>query len=316
MLTISCSAVFQAGGLLVVIVEVPRSPHLACLVPVIVNAILNEHQIVVDIVAFVNKGNFPRSRLGEKQRGTILAKWVKRSLQTEAQFAIRNSDFTPMEGGPPGGEGIDLHRTSLGSLRSGGPPGATSLRNMEPTPQILEQGEADQAQYGYNDRFSMQAPPPSSSGYAGPPLGMDQGSRYSQIVDDQRPGSNAGFSSYGQGPAQQVPVGYYNSEPIGQVYDQAPGGGQYGGQYNPAASQPMAPPPPPPKPVVEMPSATGPSESGTARLSHQPPQIRLPGVDGRESLDLWGDDNGKDDDWKADAIMHMNLAGDLGRSSN
>jgi hypothetical protein len=52
-----CSAVFQAGGLVVVVVEIFRRNFLASMVPVIVNAILNEHQLVVDIVAFVTAKN-------------------------------------------------------------------------------------------------------------------------------------------------------------------------------------------------------------------------------------------------------------------
>jgi hypothetical protein len=49
------------------------------------------------------------------------------------------------------------------------------------------------------------------------------------------------------------------------------------------------------------------------------PHIRLPGVDGRESFELWGkngppkDGEQAEEDWTADAIMHMNLAGDMGR---
>ncbi|KHJ36275.1 putative acyl- ligase [Erysiphe necator] len=85
-------AVFQAGGLIVLLVEVGRKSYLASIVPVIVNAILNEHQIVIDIIAFVKKGDFPRSRLGEKQRGKILASWVTRKLQTMAQFGIRDPE--------------------------------------------------------------------------------------------------------------------------------------------------------------------------------------------------------------------------------
>ena len=43
---------------------------------------------------------------------------------------------------------------------------------------------------------------------------------------------------------------------------------------------------------------------------------RLPGVDGRETSDIWRDGDGnEEDDWTADAIMHMNLAGDLGRGA-
>lgn len=86
------SAVFQAGGLVVVLVEVFRKAYLASIVPVIVNAILNEHQLVIDIVAFVANGDFPRSRLGEKQRGKILAGWVTRKMRSIAQFGIRDSE--------------------------------------------------------------------------------------------------------------------------------------------------------------------------------------------------------------------------------
>ncbi|MCJ1429084.1 hypothetical protein MMC29_006997, partial [Sticta canariensis] len=85
-------AVFQAGGLVVVLVEVMRKAYLASIVPVIVNAVLNEHQVIVDIIAFVSKGDFPRSRLGEKQRGKILASWVTRKMRTIAQFGIRDAD--------------------------------------------------------------------------------------------------------------------------------------------------------------------------------------------------------------------------------
>ncbi|KAI2626432.1 acetyl-CoA synthetase-like protein [Hypoxylon sp. NC1633] len=133
-------AVFQAGGLVVVLVEVSRKAYLASIVPVIVNAILNEHQIIVDIVAFVSRGDFPRSRLGEKQRGKILASWVTRKMRTVAQFAIRDPDG-PMEGGGDGAG--DNHRASVGSVRSNIAPGASSLRNMEHAPQILEQEELD-----------------------------------------------------------------------------------------------------------------------------------------------------------------------------
>ncbi len=83
---------FQAGGLVVVLVEVMRKAYLASIVPVIVNAILSGHQLVVDIIAFVSRGDFPRSRLGEKQRGKILASWVTRKMRTIAQFRIRDSE--------------------------------------------------------------------------------------------------------------------------------------------------------------------------------------------------------------------------------
>ena len=73
-------------------VEVTRKSYLASLVPVIVNVVLNEHQLITDIVAFVAQGDFARSRLGEKQRGKILASWVTRKLRTIAQFSIRDPE--------------------------------------------------------------------------------------------------------------------------------------------------------------------------------------------------------------------------------
>lgn len=123
------STVFQAGGLIVVVVEVTRKAYLASLVPVIVNVILNEHQVIADIVAFVSQGDFPRSRLGEKQRGKVLASWVTRKLRTIAQFSIRDIEGpeNPLAEAPQ-------HRTS----RSSKPPsilGNLSLRRSTVVPE-------------------------------------------------------------------------------------------------------------------------------------------------------------------------------------
>ena len=122
MLIFTSSAVFQAGGLVVVLVEVARKAYLASIVPVIVNAVLNEHQVVVDIVAFVTKGDFPRSRLGEKQRGKILASWVTRKLRTIAQFGIRDAD-----GADSQITEVAEPRSHLGSVVGVG----SSLKNVE-----------------------------------------------------------------------------------------------------------------------------------------------------------------------------------------
>lgn len=113
--------------------------------PVIVNAILNEHQIIVDIVAFVQKGDFPRSRLGEKQRGKILAGWVSRKMRTIAQFAIRDTTGLDGEIGAAAQDNSQ-HRASFGSLRHsqiGLASVGSTLRNVEPAPQILEQRELE-----------------------------------------------------------------------------------------------------------------------------------------------------------------------------
>lgn len=132
-LTTAFSAIFQAGGLVVVVVEVTRKAYLASLVPVIVDAILAEHQVIADIVAFVSQGDFPRSRLGEKQRGKVLASWVTRKLRTIAQFSIRD-----LEGSDnPFGE-VNHHR--LSRVSKPGSTKGTSIRqstinpDMEPVP--------------------------------------------------------------------------------------------------------------------------------------------------------------------------------------
>ena len=67
--------------------------YLAAVVPLIVNAVLNEHQLVIDVIAFVARGDFPRSRLGEKQRGKILSQWVTRKL-SPSRIAFANSSRT------------------------------------------------------------------------------------------------------------------------------------------------------------------------------------------------------------------------------
>lgn len=153
------SAVFQAGGLVVVLVEVARKAYLASLVPVIVNAILNEHQIVVDIVAFVNKGDFPRSRLGEKQRGKILGSWVTRKMRTMAQFGIRDAEgglSDVVEGSEP--------RTGAPSARNGSVIERSSLRNVE---SISDMPRDRRSSY---NRYS---PPPPPAGFVEMPAQQD-----------------------------------------------------------------------------------------------------------------------------------------------
>lgn len=257
------SAVFQAGGLVVVLVEVNRKAYLASIVPVIVNAILSEHQIIVDIVAFVSKGDFPRSRLGEKQRGKILAGWVTRKLRTMAQFAIRDVDPAAMGDGPV----PDESRHSTGSVRSSAilAAGASSLRNVETAPQIPEHEEYDGR---YNTMSTM--PPP----------------RHSMIPEDQT-----------------TPTGYPPRESMTAPddYQQGNGGTDYGFSGNENAMMGTV--------ISELDSTPA------VRSDDSAPQIRLPGVDGRESMDLYDSQGARHEDdeaeWTADAIMHMNLAGDM-----
>ncbi|KAH8673783.1 acyl-CoA ligase [Xylariales sp. PMI_506] len=243
------SAIFQAGGLVVLVVEVSRKAYLASIVPVIVNAILNEHQIIIDIVAFVNKGDFPRSRLAEKQRGKILAGWVSRKMRTVAQFAIRDLE--------DGDNAVEAHRASVGSMRSSGVPGASSLRNMEHAPQILEQEELDHQMEKLSELPPAELPASGGSGsphfpMAPPPINTSVG------------GSAAGHG-------YELP------------------------DYNDFGDTPLS---------AQVQSA-------------DTPQIRLPGVDGREPELISPTHNsggGEEDNWTRDAIMHMNLASQMGKS--
>ncbi|TPX13825.1 uncharacterized protein E0L32_005769 [Thyridium curvatum] len=311
-------AVFQAGGLVVVLVEVGRKAYLGSIVPVIVNAILNEHQIIVDIVAFVSRGDFPRSRLGEKQRGKILAGWVSRKMRTIAQFSIRDMDAetaASMEQAGAGGDsasggGAD-NRASIGSARSasGGltaqPGTSSSLRNMEPAPQILEQRELEQ------QLENMAALPPRAGAVE-------------MSADDMYSGGGGGDHHHQMYPQDNEVTPTKTRSGYG--YDGMRG---YAGYDD--GDEEDAPPTVGPKPG----SRSGLGSAGGLHQQQQqpPPTIHLPSVDGRESLDEWqrmgggggagagaggagaklvggGDD---EEDWTRDAIMHMNLAGDLER---
>lgn len=114
--------------MVVVVVEVTRKAYLAALVPVIVDAILMEHQVVADIVAFVSHGDFPRSRLGEKQRGKVLASWVTRKLRTIAQFSIRD-----LEGDSPF---ADMPQHRMSRVSKPGSTVGTSIRQSTLNPDI------------------------------------------------------------------------------------------------------------------------------------------------------------------------------------
>ncbi|BFZ54876.1 hypothetical protein PYCC9005_001913 [Savitreella phatthalungensis] len=91
------ATVFQAGGRLVLYLEMHNVASLSSAVPVIVNAVLNEHQIIVDTVAVCAAGDLPRSRLREKQRGRTLASWVRQDMKRCAIYHIRSGNSATVE---------------------------------------------------------------------------------------------------------------------------------------------------------------------------------------------------------------------------
>ncbi|KAG5519628.1 hypothetical protein PMAC_001783 [Pneumocystis sp. 'macacae'] len=86
------SAIFQAGGSIIILIEVDYKAHTPSIVPVVVNTILSEHQIIVDIIVFTAKGDFPRSKTGEKQRGKILSSWLTKKTKILDKFIIREQE--------------------------------------------------------------------------------------------------------------------------------------------------------------------------------------------------------------------------------
>lgn len=237
------------------------------MVPVIVNAILNEHQIIVDIVAFVNKGDFPRSRLGEKQRGKLLAGWVTRKMRTLAQFAIRDLDPATMG---EGADAMNARRVSMLSAHSGGGPHPASLRNMEQAPKIVEQEEYDQKIPPASLHVGIPTEQATAIGY--PPPDLNE-------APDTAPMSPGSLANTQHG---------FHGE----------GGFDFGDAAHAATPDHTAPP--------------APNQEARASLGQVPPQIRLPGVDGRESVDFWNEPQQLDrNSWEQDAIMHMNLAGEM-----
>jgi hypothetical protein len=174
-------AVFQAGGLVVVVIEIFRRNFLASMVPVIVNAVLNEHQLVIDIVAFVSKGDFHRSRLGEKQRGKILAGWVTRKMRTIAQYSIRDpngSDAQMISEEPVG-------RTSTSTFMRGPASTKGSLRASS-TLGLTAQAQLNSMHLSH--RASMQE------------LSAQQQPQYPQGMSEMPAQSHQSFSNY---PRQQ-----------------------------------------------------------------------------------------------------------------
>ncbi|KAJ5054579.1 uncharacterized protein L3040_000849 [Drepanopeziza brunnea f. sp. 'multigermtubi'] len=287
------SAVFQAGGLIVVLVEVGRKAYLASIVPVIVNAILNEHQIIVDIVAFVNKGDFPRSRLGEKQRGKILATWVTRKMRTMAQFGIRDAD----SGLSDVTEALEP-RSGVGSVRNGSMV-ASSLRHVESAPQIVEKREWDRNQMQAQNKFA-----PLPTGISEMPA-----TKYND--DNISPGKENGTSTKSDSTPTEARFELQGNEyPSERTnFSDSSHAFQVPGFETPGSSPKSAPPrvgPKPNSPQVTLPAVEG-REGDIWSLPSQ--QRGGTGGGGLRVLNASSDDDDDEDDWKKEAIMHMNLTG-------
>ena len=220
-LTNCYSAVFQAGSLLVLIAESRTRAYLASIVPMIVNTVLNEHQLVLDIVAFVSRGDFPRSRLGEKQRGKILASWVSRKMQTIAQFSIRDPEVdgsvdtaTPDDSltrrvSPQSGRGARNSTTARSSLRQ--------VESADQTPRssadasLLQRPEDAPYTHNPNPESDLLLDPPSIPGFAlsSPPADDDIPDRFNAMTPTQN--NRVSDGSY------PIPAGGFDDDPPDQA---------------------------------------------------------------------------------------------------
>jgi hypothetical protein len=124
--------------------------------------VLNEHQLVLDIVAFVALGDFPRSRLGEKQRGKVLASWVSRKMRTIAQFSIRDPEVDGSVGTVVPEEAMARRGSAPRSFRQSGASGiigggGSSLRHAESIAQMPLVEEP--TQYAQQDHLTVEINP-------------------------------------------------------------------------------------------------------------------------------------------------------------
>ncbi|OBA19964.1 acetyl-CoA synthetase-like protein [Metschnikowia bicuspidata var. bicuspidata NRRL YB-4993] len=82
------SCIFKCSDYTIVVCEARRSKSLAALVPIIVNTVFSKHHLIVDIVAFIKRGEFPISRLGTKQRARIVDAWVQGIIPLSVLYGV------------------------------------------------------------------------------------------------------------------------------------------------------------------------------------------------------------------------------------
>ncbi|EGW30557.1 acyl CoA ligase-like protein [Spathaspora passalidarum NRRL Y-27907] len=82
------SCVFKCSDYTIVVCESKRTRYYSSLVPLIVNTVFSKHHIIIDIVAFIKKGEFPISRLGTKQRARIVDAWVQGVIPLSASYGV------------------------------------------------------------------------------------------------------------------------------------------------------------------------------------------------------------------------------------
>lgn len=300
-----------------------RKAYLASIVPVIVNAVLNEHQVIVDIIAFVSKGDFPRSRLGEKQRGKILASWVTSKMRTIAQFGIRDADSADSQitevaeprsgvgsvvgkksslrnvesvsGGSPLAHDYNTLPTGISEMPAG--PYESSIVESPPLPTDEDRNDTPTETHAVNFPFpaddhlySHQQPgesPPETSLSSYPP-------HHSQQHDNQSPPTNTIASSdFDFTSTTPPPQPRYESKPTLSLTGRDALASQI--------RQQQQIPPVPPLPISSGAALSG-YDSGRAGGGG--------GARGGGKLRITNADSDDEGEWPREAILHMNMGGD------
>lgn len=83
------AVVVRCDDITAIIVETTATRQSLCsLAAVVAGAVINAHQVAVNVIAFVAKGKIPRSRLQEKQRQKTLATYLNGSLEISDHYTI------------------------------------------------------------------------------------------------------------------------------------------------------------------------------------------------------------------------------------
>lgn len=257
-------------------------------------------------MAFVEKGDFPRSRLGEKQRGKVLATWVSRKMRTIAQFSIRDGDaegsisgttVVPEEGMGRRGSAQSGKAGTIGngSLRRAGGTAGSSLRHVESVTHMTVPEEAPMLGAGLSLQTSPSNPSSLTSTAFEP---MSFGSSFDGHADEREAKSDDTPTNERPRPlALNTTTDYSPIEPL--HLDEQGFSGQ--DQWAPQPYQQYQQPP------AWSPPQHGPSQ-GNTYLHYEPSSpIEMGGRGGGLRVANPNRDSAGSEEWPQEALRHMNI---------
>lgn len=93
----SHSLVFKSEGYIVAVCCTKRSDYFAGLAPLIFKNVLDTHELMIDIVAFLPQTHFEFSRFNEKRRSTMINKWANNQMKFNAIYGINRGEISVYE---------------------------------------------------------------------------------------------------------------------------------------------------------------------------------------------------------------------------